>query len=155
MQLINIAIGPIILGYTLQLHYVPYIMALIFIKDIKYKSIIFLLAPVLIMMFALYSNPIFDYLFTMYSFIGFGIVKISNKKYWILQITILSLFSFLLTTWWNTLSGVVFYNFTWSASLLFNSLFNFLNFIIIFPMLLFSYSILNSLKIPQIYEHTY
>lgn len=81
MQLLSIVIGPIVLGYTLQLHYVPYILGLIFIKDKKYKSIIFLLAPVLIMMFGLYSNPIFDYLFTMYSFIGFAIVKISDKKY--------------------------------------------------------------------------
>lgn len=152
-KIINFLIGPIILGYELQLHYIPYIIGLIFLKNMRQKFSFFLIVPWILIIFNVNGHPIFDYIFTMYSFFGFMFFKkTKNNIKLFLELLILLFFSFILINWWNVLSGVLYYKFSFLASLLFNSFFNIINFVICFLFLFLFYKFF-ILEINKNYEY--
>lgn len=157
VRLICVSMGPFILGYGLQLHYVPYGMGLIAIRNWKYKLIFFLLAPSIIIIFSAGVNPLLDYVLTMYSFFSlmfFTMIKNKTTKTFTTLFTLIFL-SFCLANWWNIVSGVVFYRTTWKYSFVFNTIFNSVNFVIIAPVMLFCYKIFILGKQQLVYELTY
>lgn len=135
-------------GYSLQLQYLPLILGMIFIPLIRYKFLLYLLSPVILLIFGFSGNPIFDYLFTGWSwwiflFLGKPILKTTYFKA-ILIITFCMVVSFLQMWWWNSLSGVLFYEATWDYSFKFNIIFNGINFgILIVLVLWISYYVFN------------
>lgn len=89
------------------------------------------------MIFGFDANPIFDYILAMYSFGLFFIYNmIPNKINSIFKTIILLYLGFALVTWWNTLSGVIFYHVNWLYSLSFNGILNIINFVIIAMLLI-------------------
>lgn len=152
-KIINFMIGPIVLGYELQLHYIPYVIGLTLLKDKRHKFSFFIIVPWILVLFNINGHPIFDYVFTMYSFFGFmffGKIKSNLKLFF--KLLLLLIFSFILANWWNTLSGVLYYKFTFYASLLFNSFFNIVNFVVCLPFLFLFYKLFSS-EINKNYEH--
>lgn len=157
-RIISILLGPFILGYNIQLHYLPYILALIFISDWKYKLLTYLLGPILLIIFVIGVNPFFDYMMTMYSFGWFMLIKKPSVLTWKngLDLILLTTISFLCANWWNILSGVIFYQVGWIGSITLNSIFNLINYLIIIPLLLITYRIFLIIPNNQLtHEYTY
>lgn len=157
-RIVSMFLGPFVFGYNLQLHYLPYILALIFISDWKYKLLVYLLGPVLLIIFVMGVNPVLDYMMTMYSFGWFMLLRKPNALTWKvgLDLVLLTTISFLCANWWNVLSGVVFYRVGWVGSLTLNSLFNLVNYVVILPLLLATYKIFSTIPNKQLtHEYTY
>lgn len=122
-------------GYSLQIQYVPLIMGLICIQRARYRFLLYLIAPIVELALGFSGNPIFDYLFTSWSLWIFLTIKkrfkphssCSNYFWMLIGISI----SFLQMYWWNTLSGVLFYQVDWTYSLVFNGVFNLINYFVI------------------------
>lgn len=155
-RLVSIMLGPFILGYSLQLHYIPYSLGLIYLKDYKYKLGLFIFAPLILIVFTIGVNPIFDYVLTMYSFFMLLIIKFKDYviKKQIIILLVVMFFNFNLANLWNVISGVVFYHVTWSYSFVFNAIFNAINFTIITPIFLMSYKIITTYQKNINYEFT-
>lgn len=89
------------------------------------------------MIFGFNANPIFDYILAMYSFGLFFIYNIiPNKINPIFKSIIFLYLGFALVTWWNTLSGVIFYHVNWIYSLSFNGILNIINSVVIAMLLI-------------------
>ncbi len=115
------------MGYGIQFYYLPYVIALIRIKNKYCKFFIYFFAPIILLVFGFESNPIFDYLLAMWSFVGFLFFnKQKNKLFFII---FLSLISFFLIFIFNVISGVLFYKSTIQFSIGFNGFFNLINFL--------------------------
>ncbi len=115
------------MGYGIQFYYLPYVIALIWIKNKYCKFFIYFFAPIILLVFGFESNPIFDYLLAMWSFGSFLFFnKQKNKLFFII---FLSLISFFLIFIFNVISGVLFYKSTIQFSIGFNGFFNFINFL--------------------------
>lgn len=115
------------MGYGIQFYYLPYVIALIWIKNKYCKFFIYFFAPIILLVFGFESNPIFDYLLAMWSFVGFLFFnKQKNKLFFII---FLSLISFFLIFIFNVISGVLFYKSTIQFSIGFNGFFNLINFL--------------------------
>lgn len=157
-RIVGILLGPFVFGYNLQLHYLPYVLALIFISDWKYKLLVYLLGPLLLIIFTIGVNPVLDYMMTMYSF-GFFLLFKKTKSLTVkttFDLVLLVTISFIFANWWNVLSGVVFYRVDWISSLTLNSLFNLVNYIVILPLLIITYKIFLYLPNRQLtHEYAY
>ncbi len=115
------------MGYGIQFYYLPYVIALIWIKNKYCKFFIYFFAPIILLVFGFESNPIFDYLLAMWSFGSFLFFnKQKNKLFFII---FLSLISFFLIFIFNVISGVLFYKSTIQFSIGFNGFFNLINFL--------------------------
>ena len=115
------------MGYGIQFYYLPYVIALIRIKNKYCKFFIYFFAPIILLVFGFESNPIFDYLLAMWSFVGFLFFnKQKNKLFFII---FHSLISFFLIFIFNVISGVLFYKSTIQFSIGFNGFFNLINFL--------------------------
>lgn len=115
------------MGYGIQFYYLPYVIALIWIKNKYCKFFTYIFSPVILLIFGFETNPIFDYLLAMWSFFGFLFLDKRKNKY--LFILFISLLSFFFIFIFNTISGVLFYETTIQFSIGFNGFFNFINFL--------------------------
>lgn len=141
-------------GYSLQIQYLPLILGLIWIPQARYRFLLFLISPIIELAFGFSGNPIFDYLFTSWSLWVFLVIHsrfkphtTSSNYFWMgLGITL----SVIQMYWWNVLSGVVFYQVSWSYSAVFNGVFNLINYFVLlfiglyFVHLLFIFKIDNN-----------
>ncbi|MDE5617616.1 MAG: hypothetical protein K2I36_02095 [Ureaplasma sp.] len=115
------------MGYGIQFYYLPYAIALIWITNKYCKIFIYIFTPIILLVFGFESNPIFDYLFAMWSFLGFLFVNKQKMKYSFIMF--ISLLTFIFTFIFNSISGVIFYKTTFLFSIAFNGFFNFINFL--------------------------
>ena len=128
-------------GYSLQLQYLPLILGLMIIPIFRYRFLLYLISPILLLSFGFSSNPIFDYLFTSWSLWPFLLIRTnwndSNLVYSSIKIFILFLISFIQMWWWNSLSGVLFFQVDWNYSFVFNAIFNGINFAFLYVFIIY------------------
>ena len=128
-------------GYSLQLQYLPLIIGIICIPMMKYKIFLYVLSPIVLLIFGFSSNPIFDYLFTSWSLWPFLLLKNnlknSNLVYFGIKLFIVFSISFIQMWWWNSLSGVLFYQVDWNYSFVFNAIFNSINFAFLYFLIIY------------------
>lgn len=115
------------MGYGIQFYYLPYVVSLIWIKNKYCKFFVYIFTPIILLVFGFESNPIFDYLLAMWSFIGF--LFLEKWKNNIFFIVFVSAISFILIFIFNTISGILFYKVTIQFSIAFNGFFNLINFL--------------------------